>query len=120
MIREETATKHGRLTSLAETGLAHLFESWRGASGRRYICSVYDIVDPPVFDPAQAVVFAVRRAPVGAEILFACAGVATEAEFLRRRAQAERVGATHWHVHLLASTPQARAAVLADLLARPI
>lgn len=118
MIRRETAEHHGRLASLADTGLAHLFQNWRGLSGRRYICSVYEVKDAPVFDPAQAVVFAVRSAQGGAEILFASAGIADEVEFSRRRAQAERVGATHWHVHLLASTPAEREAAIADVFPR--
>lgn len=108
---------HG-LISLTDTGLGHLFQSWRGRSGRRLICSVYALETPPVFDPLQAVMFAVRREGTGARILFACAGLGERA-FARRVMEARALGAQEWHVHLLATTPEARAAAIADFFPRP-
>ena len=64
------AVSSHKLVALDDTGLESFFHSWRGASGRRYICSVYDIDEAPQFDLARAVVAAVRRNAAGTEITF--------------------------------------------------
>jgi hypothetical protein len=105
------------LASLTRTGLDKLFHSWLGASGRRYICSVYALGDAPAFDCHRAVIVAVRRDGSGAAFLFAFSPSAEEAaddlRFWTRRARA--CGANEWHVHLLAETPEERALMLDDL-----
>jgi hypothetical protein len=105
------------LTSLRRTGLEKLFHSWLGASGRRYICSVYSVGEPPPFDESRAVIAAVRPGTARAEIAFVFApGLNGESEdFDLWTARARACGASEWHVHLLADTPQARGVVLRDL-----
>lgn len=105
------------LASLMRTGLDKLFHSWLGASGRRYICSVYALGEAPAFDCRRAVIAAVRRDVSGAALLFAFepsdGEAADDLRFWTQRARAS--GANEWHVHLLAETPQDRACVLEDL-----
>jgi hypothetical protein len=105
------------LASLRRTGLDRLFHSWLGASGRRYICSVYAVGEAPAFDCRRAVIAAVRRDAAGAALLFAFEPSDQEAaddlRFWTERARAS--GANEWHVHLLAETPRDRARILDDL-----
>ncbi|WP_294538215.1 hypothetical protein [uncultured Rhodoblastus sp.] len=105
------------LACLDETGMENFLRFWRGASGRRYICSVYAIGAPPVFDCARSVVAAVRQEADGAKILFAFQpGPEAERDGLRLwTEQARREGADEWHVHLLAGSPEARESALRDL-----
>jgi hypothetical protein len=105
------------LACLDRTGMEDFLRSWRGASGRRYICSVYAIGAQPVFDFERAVVAAVRREDDGAKILFAFQpGPEAERDGLRHwTEQARREGADEWHVHLLAGSPEARESALRDL-----
>lgn len=105
------------LAALDRTGLEDLFRVWPGASGRRYICSVYPVGEPPVFDCRRAIVAAVRRNAAGAGLLFAFVpGAEDEADELRARSQkARQRGANEWHVHLLANTQEARDFAARDL-----
>jgi hypothetical protein len=107
----------GSLASLTRTGLEKLFHSWRGASGRRYICSVYPLGEAPVFDCARAVIAAVRRDAAGAKILFAFQPGPAEmqGDFRLWTQRARAKGAGEWHVHLLAETPEERAEIARDL-----
>jgi hypothetical protein len=113
---------HHPLAALDRTGLESLFHAWVGASGRRYICSVYGVGAPPAFDCRRAVVAAVRRSAAGAELVFIFQPDAlAECDDLRgwtRKAQA--CGANEWHVHLLAGTPAARADAQRDLASRGV
>jgi hypothetical protein len=106
------------LAALVRTGLEDLFRVWAGASGRRYICSVYPLGEPPAFDCGRAIVAAVRKSAAGgAAIVFVFQpGAADEADELRRWAQkARQRGANEWHVHLLAESPAARQFAARDL-----
>lgn len=105
------------LASLTRTALEKLFHSWRGASGRRYICSVYPVGEAPAFDCCRAIVAAVRRDASGAALLFAFRPGLDEAnDDLRFWTQKARAcGAHEWHVHLLAESPEDLAFVLEDL-----
>jgi hypothetical protein len=105
------------LAALDRTGLEDLFRVWPGASGRRYICSVYPIGEPPVFDCRRAIVAAVRKSAAGAAILSVFVpGAEDAADDLRARAEkARQRGAHEWHVHLLANTEEARDFAARDL-----
>jgi hypothetical protein len=95
------------LAALDRTGLEDLFRVWPGASGRRYICSVYPIGEPPVFDCRRAIVAAVRKSAAGAGILSVFVpGAEDEADELRARSE---------KAHLLADTAEARDFVARDL-----
>ncbi|MDI9847854.1 hypothetical protein QM467_07285 [Rhodoblastus sp. 17X3] len=111
------AATNSPLASLTRTGLEKLFHSWLGASGRRYICSVYALGEPPAFDCRRAVIAAVRRSASGAVVLFTFQpGPNEERDDFRLWTQrAHACGASEWHVHLLAETPEERAFVLRDL-----
>jgi hypothetical protein len=108
------------LACLDRTGMENWLRSWRGASGRRYICSVYAVGEPPSFDFDRAVVAAVRKGEDGGAILFVFEpGKDAESDGLRQwTEQARRLGADEWHVHLLAGSPEARAFALRDLAPR--
>jgi hypothetical protein len=96
--------------------------SWRGASGRRYICSVYAIGEPPVFDLERAIVAAVRKGEDGCSIVFVFQpGREAESDRLRPWAEeARRLGAEEWHVHLLAGSPEEQDFALRDLAPRAL
>ena len=105
------------LAALDRTGLEDLFRVWAGASGRRYICSVYPLGEPPAFDCGRAIVAAVRKSAAGAAIVFVFQpDAADEADELTCWAQKARLrGANEWHVHLLAESPAARKFAARDL-----
>jgi hypothetical protein len=119
-------TPNRPLAALRTTALESLFQSWRGLSGRRYICSVYPIdqvcpidqvhsIAEPAFECGRAVVLAVRQTMDGAEIVFIFQPAASGADFASWAALARRCGAGQFHVHLLAETQAERDGVAADL-----
>lgn len=112
------------LKSLAGSPLAARFHAWHGASGRRYVCSVYPL-DPAAPDAglpefAQAVVIAVARTANGRRHLVSI-GPSDSREDSRAREcfvlEALAAGAGEWHVHLLAGEATRRRAALADIAA---
>ena len=119
-----SAASAAPLAGLAGTDLSRRFRHWRGASGRRYLFSVFPLGEPAPGEDAprfaDAVVMAVGRDAAGAPRILALdetgplpdlfyAGAAFRAALSR--------GAHEIHVHLLAEGPAARAAVLCDLAA---
>ncbi len=112
--------RHLPLASLERTGLENLFQSWLGASGRRYVCSVHSVDAAPEFDCARAIVLGVRKSAGQAEIAFVFQpGVEADGIGFRRWAQkAGACGVGEWHVHLLAESPEARDFALRDLSPR--
>ena len=116
---------HGGFVCLRETAFAEHFHFWRGASARRYAVSV-STIEPSLdrFGAADAlpdfdgfVLISVARS--GA-MRWPLAVVAVERSADRRAAmiEAQAVGASEWHVHLLGQDRAARAAIVADLRAR--
>jgi hypothetical protein len=111
------------LDCLSGGALAARFHAWHGASGHRYVCSVYgvDRTDPAAGLPDldDAVVIAVALDPRDAR---SCVGIF---EFCMKDGGRDRAshaveralaaGAREWHVHLLATSPEARRAVIRDL-----
>lgn len=108
------------LAALRATVLENLFCSWRGRSGRSYICSLHPVTADPAFDCGRAVVAAVRPTPTGAEIAFVFQPSASGEDFSIWARRARTCGADAFHVHLLAETQAARGAVAADLRPAPI
>lgn len=113
------AGHEGPLRALQGQPLAGRFHGWRGVSGQRHVCTVFATAEEAgAF--AQAIVIAVARLPSGAceavmigqtsavADCFSCGGFV---------AQARSLGASEWHVHLLAICRAARNAVIADLQA---
>jgi hypothetical protein len=114
------AARSRPLAALRATALEHLFQSWRGRSGRRYICSVHRVADEAAFDCGRAVIVAVRRTSSAPEIAFVFQPARDGCAFAAWAEQARRCGATEFHVHLLAETRAARDAVADDLRPAPL
>jgi hypothetical protein len=123
-----SAATSAPLAALAGGALASRFHAWHGASGRRYVCSVFQapptgkLGDAPGF--ASAVILAIGFAPDGSRRLLAIAE--TDAEGGLRFIDAVIPSQSwprepwpqdtvEWHVHLLAVSPGARRALIADL-----
>ncbi|MBM3563962.1 MAG: hypothetical protein FJX48_12665 [Alphaproteobacteria bacterium] len=109
------ATRGEALQSLAETdSLRSRFFSWRGASGRRYVCSVFQSGEEPfIADVTNGAVIGVARE--GATNRPVCVFLAQErvpGDRYALRRIARELGVAEWHVHFCAD-----AATLRDLSA---
>jgi hypothetical protein len=107
------------LASLAGGALARRFHSWRGASGTRYVCSVFaPEAQDELASYAHAVVICVSGS--SAEDLRIVAvhevGVLPE-QFWDRSflARSQNIGVVEFHLHLLAETADERQSVINDL-----
>ncbi len=113
------------LVSLAGGSLASRFHAWFGASGQRYICSIFaaDATKPDCGLPdfAEAIVLAVAREPEGERRLLALFCLESMSDDAARRQFVEdawAAGATEWHIHLLSVDDDERHAVAEDIEAR--
>lgn len=89
------------LASLLTSDLRERFYSWRGLSGRRYICSVFSAADAAVVAEFTAAAV-IGVAKIGAARRPVC--VMSSREFhiwgdIRSREGAESHGVSEWHVH---------------------
>jgi hypothetical protein len=119
-LAEIRARRSGRQPEPAVIGSAiernDRFHFWSGASGRRYVHTVYSLIDCPEIPPANFLL--VRREASGQRTVLAIghlkhtAGSLNLAEVRQRGA---RLGANEVHVHLLAPTTQQRCMVELDL-----
>jgi hypothetical protein len=110
------------LESLAGRTLSARFHAWHGASGQRYICSVFpaDCADPDAGLPdfADAITLAVacdnagQRRCVSLTLSEAMTDIAARQHFI---AAGLAAGVVEWHVHLLAAEVQQRHAVAQDI-----
>ncbi|TLG78032.1 hypothetical protein [Methylocystis sp. B8] len=107
----ETTARGEALQSLAATdSLRHRFFAWRGASGRRYVCSVFQSgEDSFIADVTNGVVIGVARE--GATSRPVCVFLAQERapgdrHALRKTAQ--ELGVAEWHVHFCADATTLR------------
>jgi hypothetical protein len=112
------------LASLEGEALVRRFRTWNGRSGRRYICSVFaacrEAPEAGLPDFVDAFVIAVGVTADGLRypIAFFDYGDGSASHFDRRQgflAGALAHSVQEWHVHLLATDPQHRHAVLADI-----
>lgn len=102
----------------AEAAFDQAFHYWRGASGRRYLHSVYSLVGCPALPQANFIL--VRRHEDGSREALAFGNTKADAMSLnlaRLRHEGAKIGANEVHIHLLADTAQARSFVEADLTA---
>jgi len=102
----------------AEAAFEQAFHYWRGASGRRYLHSVYTLVGCPALPQANYIL--VRRRADGTREALTFGDTKDEAISLNLahlRHLGARIGANEVHIHLLADSPQDRARVEADLTA---
>lgn len=96
--------------------LSHDFTFWRGATGIRYVHTVYGIFDCPEL-PGANVTLVRRHASGRAEVMHICR-VEHDAPSLNLaeiRQTAALLGANEVHVHLLADSATERAAIERDL-----
>jgi hypothetical protein len=102
----------------AEARFAQAFHYWRGASGRRYLHSVYSLIGCPALPQANYIL--VRRHPDGTReaLLFGqTKDDAVSLNLAHLRHEGAKRGANEVHIHLLAETAEERAAVAEDLTA---
>jgi hypothetical protein len=116
-------TAHGRPFSLPPaadpaSGKTARCQFWRGASGRRYVHTVYGLIEcPPV---PQATYLLVRREADGScRVLHIASGEssAPTLNLARIRQRGATLGANEVHVHPLAQTEGQRRLVICDLRA---
>ncbi len=100
----------------AEIGFPNSFHYWRGASGNRYLHTVYSLIGCPAVPMANYIL--VRRDDDGRRVALALGQTKDDALSLNLahlRHEGAKRGANEVHIHLLADTPEARNAVEADL-----
>ncbi len=108
---EDAGPRGEALQSLAETdSLRSRFFSWRGASGRRYVCSVFQSgEDSFMAGVTNGVVIGVARE--GATTRPVCVFLAQERSYGDRRGLREiarELGVAEWHVHFCADAASLR------------
>ena len=104
--------------SPCETPVIGRFHFWCGASGERYVHTIYSLIDCPAIPAANYVL--VRRAADGTCTALAVGRVAEEAASLnlaRIRQLGATLGANEVHIHLLAGTSRQAKLVEFDLRA---
>ena len=93
------------------------FHFWSGASGKRYVHTVYSLFDCPPIEDANYIL--VRRADSATRTVLAIGRLFNQCAMLNLaeiRHHASTLGADEVHVHLLAASSQEAQAVEADLI----
>ena len=107
---EQGARRGQRLSSLLESSLGDRFFSWRGASGEKYVCSIFPVADEEtVAIFSGAVVVGVARDASGARpicVLSSRQFDTGQGRVIRDEARA--MGCVEWHVRFDASENQVR------------
>lgn len=94
------------------------FRFWTGASGRRYVHTVYSLRECP--EIANAVYLLVRTSPNGESEVVRVSQTESSSESLNLaqiRYHAARLGANEVHIHMIAETPACRQLADIDLRA---
>jgi hypothetical protein len=104
------------LAALADEPLSPRFCAWRGASGRRYIASVYEARACPAYCDAALIVVAADADGRRRIVALADTGAFPE-PVVARLARTPTAGRLELHLHLLAATTAERRAALDDLAA---
>ncbi len=93
------------------------FHFWTGASGKRYVHTVYSLFDCPTLDDANYIL--VRRSDRARRTVLAIGRLSNRCpsqNLAEIRQHSAVLGADEVHVHLLASSSQEAEAVEADLI----
>jgi len=117
---EAKARRQAPMHEAAQLGgaedIANRFHFWTGATGRRYVHTVYSLRECPALASGNYIL--VRHQPDGERVVLAIGSAAQEAASLNlaeiRRRGAE-LGANEVHIHLLAGTSKASKLVEFDL-----
>ncbi len=108
------------LSALDGEPLGARFRSWRGASGRRYVFSIYSPHGCPAYSHAVMIVAAATDAGDRRALFVADTGCFPELVVAGAIANWTAAAAgIEFHVHLLANSPAARRALIADLSQAP-
>ena len=102
--------------ALPQGDTAARFHFWTGASGKRYVHTVYSLFDCPAVETANYVL--VRREGVTKRTVLAIGRLTNESASLNLaeiRQRGATIGADEVHVHLLAMSANEAQAVEADL-----
>ena len=104
-----------------EAQVTQPFHYWRGASGKRYLHTVFPLVDCPLIPKVNYIL--VHCGADGTRRPLAIGQTVSAADSLNLahlRRTAARLGANEIHIHFLAETAVARAAAEADLAGRQL
>jgi hypothetical protein len=94
------------------------FHFWRGASGKRYVHTVFSLIECPRLPEATYIL--ARREPDGRRRLLRIGQLTSDSPSLNLaeiRQRGATLGANEVHVHLLADAPEQRRVVELDLRA---
>ena len=108
--------REGQPASLAGLDIGHEFQYWHGASGRRYLHSVYPLIECPEIPLANYVL--VRRGRDGSRQPLHTGRTCSETGSLNLaliRRTAARLGANEVHIHVMTDNPRQRREVEHDL-----
>lgn len=97
-------------------GIGHDFHYWEGASGTRYLHSVYPLLECPELPKANYIV--VRRLASGDCVPLSIGQTQDDAVSLnlaRLRHEAARLGGSELHIHVMTNSAEERQAVERDL-----
>jgi hypothetical protein len=120
-VRSVAATPFGNsasapLRALADNDLEDRYRNWLGASGRRYVFSVYDRETCPAYNFAVLVVAAVGRNGERRILFVADTGCFPDLVLAKATAmRAEKDETLEFHVHLLAHSLTERCALIEDI-----
>jgi hypothetical protein len=103
------------LRALAGNALDARFRSWRGASGRRYIFSIFDRQSCPAYEHVVAMIAAVDPDGERRIIFIDDTGCFPDLALATALKGTPVVREIEFHVHLLATSRAERTAMIADL-----
>jgi hypothetical protein len=104
-----------------EPGASHRFEFWSGASGQRYVHTIYSLIECPELPRANYVL--VHRDAAGRCRVLRIGRLAHKAESLNLaeiRHTGAKLGANEVHVHLLGRSDQQRRQIALDITAAQV
>jgi len=112
-----SATRVGTSDERVVPGRSHAFAFWSGASGRRYVHTVYTLIECPELPRANYLL--VRRDKAGRRVLRVgrLTHKAQSLNLAEIRHNGARLGANEVHVHLLGRTEEQRRQIELDLAA---
>ena len=117
-LRETNREADREVATVSGTASDRTFHFWRGASNRRYVHIVYNLIDCPELKASNYILVRVegggRRIPLKIDRTTSEHGFENLAEI---RKHAARLRATEVHLHVLGDTPHAQAITQWDLQA---
>jgi hypothetical protein len=99
----------------AEACFDQAFHYWRGASGRRYLHSVYTLIGCPPLPRANYILVRRQDGFLTPLAFGQTKDDAISLNLAHLRHQGAKLGANEVHIHLLAETPEERAQIEGDL-----